>query len=280
MSVFLRLLIDPPLDGFTNMARDEALLDAVVAGESPLTLRFYQWSEPTISLGYFQAYAALESQVGPVREMAVVRRTTGGGAILHDRELTYALVVPEKHPLLVNGPTALYCRMHDAIIAVLNELGIPARSRGPTRCGEVDANDRSGGESSQAHGPFFCFARTHALDIVVGDRKLAGSAQRRASGGVLQHGSIVLEAVHAEQPSTAVGDYCPIAPDELAQRIARRFAQDNEPAPGTGFRKPGADSTSDFEGAVLGPDAWRPMELERAKTHVARYNSPAWTRLR
>ncbi len=251
MTAPLRLLIDPPLSGPDNMARDEALLDAVAAGSSPTTLRCYQWSTPTVSLGYFQPYADFES-VAAVRDFAVVRRTTGGGAILHDRELTYALVVPKPHELLADGPTSLYCRMHDAVIAVLGDLGIAARPRG-------DVSDRPETFGDRAE-PFFCFARQHPLDVVVGSMKLAGSAQRRTPAGILQHGSIMLEAVHPEQPSADVRRHAAIGADELAHRIARRFADDNDLALETGV--------------------WRDDELARAEEHASRYNSPTWTRRR
>ena len=111
----MRLLIDEPADGVTNMARDEALLDWVGRGAAPPTLRFYRWEPPTISLGYFQAYSEFEKLPPPAGELAVVRRTTGGGAILHDREWTYSLALPASHPLAAGGKAPkLYELMHDA----------------------------------------------------------------------------------------------------------------------------------------------------------------------
>jgi len=239
MTVPLHLLIDPPLDGPANMARDAALLDATGAGECPATLRCYRWSEPTVSLGYFQPYAEFEL-CSAVRQFPVVRRTTGGGAILHERELTYCLAVPSRHPLLSGGATNLYCSMHDAIIAVVRGLGGQAARRGSVR------PDDAGGDE-----PFLCFERAHALDVVVGECKLAGSAQRRTPNAVLQHGSIVLDAIH---PDSGVN------PDGLARRIARQFADDN--------------------GLSLTPSVWQPSELDRANRHAVRYNSATWTRRR
>ena len=83
-----RLILNSPANGAWNMAVDEAVLQAVNEGVSPETLRFYRWAEPTISLGYFQSFAELDEQAQPVRNLAVVRRQTGGGAILHDDEIT------------------------------------------------------------------------------------------------------------------------------------------------------------------------------------------------
>ncbi len=84
-SAEIRLVNDESLDGAINMARDEALLDGVRSGTSPATLRLYEWAAPTVSLGYFQPYAQYETLAPPAGELPVVRRLTGGGAILHDR---------------------------------------------------------------------------------------------------------------------------------------------------------------------------------------------------
>ena len=96
----------------------------VGSSDSPPTLRFYQWNPPTISLGYFQRYADYEALDRPQDRLPVVRRLTGGGAILHDLELTYSLSLPVDHPLVVAGPNQLYEIMHDAIIERARELGI------------------------------------------------------------------------------------------------------------------------------------------------------------
>src|SRR5437870_140838 len=111
----LRLLTDAPMDGPDNMARDEALLTLVGRREAPPTLRFYAWQPATISLGYFQEFDQYSSLASPAGGLAVVRRTTGGGAILHDLELTYSLTVPAGHDWLMPGPNRLYELMHRAI---------------------------------------------------------------------------------------------------------------------------------------------------------------------
>jgi len=116
------LLLDPPAAGAWNMAVDEALLEAAAEGQG--TLRFYRWSEPTLSLGYFQQYAD-RRQHEPSRQCAVVRRPSGGGAILHDIELTYSLAVPSRHPLALDR-LGFYQAVHTALIAVLAEWGIEA----------------------------------------------------------------------------------------------------------------------------------------------------------
>jgi lipoate-protein ligase A len=174
----MRLVHDDAQDGTTNMARDEAMLIEVGNKSAPPTLRFYQWSPPTISLGYFQKYADYEALPAPAGELPVVRRLTGGGAILHDLELTYSIALPLGHELLSGGANHLYELAHDAVIASLEELGLTA-----ARCGQSD-------DSGAARGPFFCFERRHCYDVLLGGDKIAGSAAHHA---VLQHGSIVLK---------------------------------------------------------------------------------------
>lgn len=187
--------------GAENMARDEALLAACTRPNHPVVLRFYGWHEPTISLGYFQEYAELESLEQPARDLAVVRRTTGGGAILHDLEVTYSLVIPITHPLVAGRPNSLYRLAHEAIIRT---IGHGTRMLG-TKNDSCDTPLSEVSGSSQ-RGPFFCFERRHDLDVVVDDplgpagvSKIAGSAQRRTKTGILQHGSIMLDSRYAQQ---------------------------------------------------------------------------------
>lgn len=169
-----RLLIDPPAAGAWNMAVDEMLLERT-SGEGTFQLRFYQWNEPTLSLGYFQA---VQDRAGHAasRDSALVRRLSGGGAILHDRELTYSLAVPAQHPLGVDAH-ALYLSVHRALIAALRSFGVTAALR--------DAVE------SQAE-PFLCFQRRSVGDVLVKNMKIAGSAERRRRGAILQHGSVIL----------------------------------------------------------------------------------------
>lgn len=172
-------------DGPRNMALDEALLDSVAADPRAAVVRTYAWSEPTLSLGYFQPYAAVEADPR-WRGRPVVRRATGGGALWHDREITYAVVVPADHPL-ARPSTALYRAIHRAIADRLRGVGVAARRRG-----DDPAPDPA------APRPFLCFADRDADDVVAGPAKLVGSAQRRRAGAVLQHGSLLL----ARSPTT------------------------------------------------------------------------------
>jgi lipoate-protein ligase A len=198
---------DPPARGTWNMALDEALVERAADGGSAV-FRLYQWSEPTLSLGYFQRYA--DRALHPASaHCAVVRRASGGGAILHDRELTYSCVLPSSHPLSRRAAD-LYYAVHDALVAALAQLDIPAAIfAGDCRdsaaqcdtsesygCGAAaDASDSSvrPQSTSNAAEPFLCFAHRTPGDVLLDGRKIAGSAQRRHRGAVLQHGSIVVE---------------------------------------------------------------------------------------
>ncbi len=155
------------------MAIDARMLERAVSGQS--TLRTYQWAAPTVSLGHFQVTTAANL---PERfaDLAVVKRLSGGGAILHDQELTYSLALPKSHSLC-STPSRIYNEVHECIIALLAEEGITSHLRG---------------EAAFDEKPFLCFSRGDERDIVIGDHKIVGSAQRRRQGAVLQHGSILL----------------------------------------------------------------------------------------
>lgn len=170
-----RLIIDPPLDCAWNMAVDEALLRSA-AETDQLTLRLYRWASPTVSLGYFQAHGdrALHPSSGGC---PIVRRATGGGAILHDRELTYSLTAPARDR--TDRQLRLwYDWVHVAWVDTFCALGIPA-----TRCPATD---------SSREQRFLCFERRAAGDLLLDGYKIGGSAQRRHQYSALQHGSLLL----------------------------------------------------------------------------------------
>lgn len=159
------------------MAVDEALLEAAVNGAAPV-LRWYQWDAATLSLGYFQK--ADECSTDPSwSALPVVRRLSGGGAILHHHELTYSCALPADHPL-THDPYQIYLAIHNAVISVLKPLGFDVRLRA-TRFGKDGPAEA-----------FLCFSRGDEMDVVIGTDKVLGSAQRRRRGAVLQHGSLVL----------------------------------------------------------------------------------------
>jgi lipoate-protein ligase A len=186
-----RLIVDPPQAGAWNMALDEALLDEA-AGNGEATLRFYQWSEPTLSLGYFQSTHERFSHP-PSLDAAVVRRISGGGALMHDRELTYSLCLPAGHPLARQSST-LYEAVHGSLISALSAKGVALQLVGELASRQTDD------ESNAVAEPFLCFARRTHADVVrapsagAGSMKIVGSAQRRRRGAVLQHGAVLIAA--------------------------------------------------------------------------------------
>lgn len=243
----IRQLIDAPLDGPTNMGRDAALLAGVDRGSSPPTLRWYQWSPATISLGHFQRYDDYAALAPPAGALPVVRRVTGGGAILHDAELTYSLTMPATHTLAAGNPACLYRTMHAAIIAGLRTLGVQAKQRGP--CGS---------SQTQREGSFFCFSRAHPTDVVIEGAKLVGSAQRRTRRAVLQHGSIMLGRHYDQQRCAIVGSSINV--DALITAVF-------------------SDLTGYMDLAIE-TGTWTEDELRDAATQRARFADPTYTRRR
>jgi lipoate-protein ligase A len=172
-----RLVECPPARGEWNMAVDSAMMESVAAS-GECCLRFYAWSEPTVSLGYFQSFASRQAHTAS-RDCAVVRRSTGGGAIVHDREITYSFVAPAGHPLVAQAH-ALYQLLHRSLVGALSDWGL----------GAVVWDCPSA--RTAAEEPFLCFERRAVGDVVLSGWKIAGSAQRRRRGAVLQHGSVLL----------------------------------------------------------------------------------------
>jgi len=174
-----RLVVDAAADGPWNMAVDETLLLACEDRAAP-TLRLYGWNPATLSLGSRQEAARSHDPEFLRREgIALVRRPTGGRAVLHERERTYA-VVGRRDRWFPGGVLDTYRRISLALQEAFRALGVPAEI--------ADARARG----AHSAGNPLCFASASAHEIVVGRRKLAGSAQLRARETFLQHGSILL----------------------------------------------------------------------------------------
>lgn len=181
MNLVCRLLPHRADDGPSNMALDESLLESVAADPSMAIVRTYEWSTPTLSLGYFQKVAEVAAD-HRWASLPLVRRPTGGGALWHDLEITYAVVIPSLHSF-ARPSRALYQSIHEAIATELRSLGIPASRRG---IGQFDP------ELEGQPRPFLCFNDRDQEDVIFRNSKLVGSAQRRRDGAVLQHGSLLL----------------------------------------------------------------------------------------
>ncbi len=226
--VHWRLFIDSPASGAENMARDHALMErAAASGE--WMLRVYAWRAPTISLGRNQTARGLyDLERIRARGIGVVRRPTGGRAILHHREITYSVTAPTE---AAGDLHASYKRINRLLVHALRGLGVDARIAAPT---------------SRAASPGLapCFDEPAAGELTVNDRKLAGSAQWRADGALLQHGSILIaddqsllnQLTIAEQPRiptpATLGEAMGRAPEfrEIAGALTEAVRQLEDPA--------------------------------------------------
>ncbi|MET3506995.1 lipoate-protein ligase A [Halalkalibacter oceani] len=169
-----------------NMALDEALLTWHSEGRIPPTIRFYGWDPATLSIGYFQKVEK-EIHLDKVREygLGFVRRPTGGRAVLHDQELTYSVIVSEEHPDMPATVTEAYRVISQGILEGFTDVGLEAYFSIPRTEEELSSlkNPRSA----------VCFDAPSWYELVVEGRKVAGSAQTRQKGVILQHGSIILD---------------------------------------------------------------------------------------
>jgi len=268
-----RLLIDAaPRSGAANMAVDQAIAEAAAAGESLPTVRFYRWQPPAVSLGRHQPLAEIDADAAAARGYEVVRRPTGGRAILHIDEFTYSVAAPESEPRMAGGVMDAYLRISNALTLGLQTLGVAAdKAPGSVRVGK---------DVSAA-----CFEAPSAYEITAGPRKLMGSAQSRRAGYVLQHGSLPL-----------VGDITRLidvlaldadAADALRRDLAARactLAQAlavTEESPVLAYPQVAAAMRQGFERALnlqFTVGQLTPAELRRTAVLIReQFANPAWT---
>ncbi|QNG61252.1 lipoate--protein ligase family protein [Bacillus sp. PAMC26568] len=169
-----------------NMALDEALLDWNSEGIIPPTIRFYGWNPATLSVGYFQKVEK-EINLEAVEKygLGFVRRPTGGRGVLHDQELTYSVIVSEEHPDMPKTVTEAYRVISEGVLQGFRELGLDAYFAVPKT-----EEERQGLKNPRSA---VCFDAPSWYELVVEGRKVAGSAQTRQKGVILQHGSILLD---------------------------------------------------------------------------------------
>jgi len=270
MSDAWRLLVDAPAGGAWNMAVDEVLLEGVAAGTAMPTLRFYQWRPACLSLGYFQSYDVVDLDGCATLGVEVVRRPTGGRAILHDRELTYSVALPTSVLGHDDGVLPSYYRLSLALQDGLRRLGVPATLA-----------PESAASGPMVHGPV-CFDRPSAHEILLEGRKLVGSAQMRRGGGILQHGSILIEprinklTKCLRLPHNSAASTSPNGPACIEDGVA-------------GLAEVGVTQTAQIAAAIAQAFAarfdvslveapLRPDELVAARSLAAsKYQSAAWT---
>ncbi len=293
------------------MAVDEAILDGVRSGVSPATLRLYAWEPPCFSLGYAQSAADVDQAVLERAGWHLVRRPTGGRAILHTDELTYSVIGPPEDPRLAGSVLESYRCLSKALLHALHLLGIPAEAH------EKNIEKPSGSPEANP----VCFEVPSNYEITVGGKKLVGSAQARRRNGVLQHGSLPLVgdltrivqalALPGEAP-TQPGE-APTQPGEAAKLLGEAPTQPGEAPINSGeaakllgeARREAAERLLErattvemvsgkiipweqaaqayiqaFEEALnlrLVPGALSEFELQRAETlRAEKYGHPAW----
>lgn len=174
-----RVIMDTgPQDAYTNMAVDEALLEGQIRGGPPPTIRFYTWRPPAISLGYTQKIETIDLASCRLSGIDVVRRITGGRAILHEDDLTYSIAAGEDNPVVQGTLMDTYRKISQALLSGLHKLGVQAAY--------------SPGDGDAYGGGAACFAASSRYELTVSGKKLIGSAQRRKQGAVLQQGSLPL----------------------------------------------------------------------------------------
>lgn len=264
-----RLIITPPAPGAWNMAVDEAVLEAMGRRDVLPTLRLYAWNPPCLSLGFSQPVKDVDCAALERHGWQLVRRPTGGRAILHTDELTYSVIAPLDEPRVAGSVLESYCRLAGALLRALQLLGLPAQADKEYALPQ-GANNRDP----------VCFEVPSNYEITVSGKKLVGSAQARRKEGVLQHGSLPL---HGDL--TRITRALVYRDEAARERAAGRLLEHAANAEMLGYTIHWEDAAQAFRSAfseVLAIDfceeALTPQELRRAEELVAtKYAHPSWT---
>ena len=264
-----RIISHPAQDGPSNMAVDEAIAEAVAAGRASSTLRFYAWQPGCLSLGYAQSAEDALGERLAAYGWDIVRRLTGGRAILHIDELTYSIVTPLDDPRVDGGVVESYRRLSQGLMNGLAALGAPVHA------GKAKESARG------FNGPV-CFEVPSDYEITSGGKKLLGSAQTRRGGVVLQHGALPLFG-----DITRIVDVLAFEDDDERESARSRLlgrAITLEEALGrvASFEEAAEALTGGLRDALcldLTPGALTPEEQSRAEElRVSKYASAEWTK--
>ncbi|PLX85748.1 MAG: octanoyltransferase [Desulfuromonas sp.] len=263
-----RLIRSGALRAPINMALDEALLESVAAGRSCSVLRLYRWDPPAVSIGYFQQGGGVLNLAACCRlGLDVVRRVTGGRAVLHDREVTYAVISPEGSNLFPGGILDTYLAIAQVLQHALAGLGLET--------------ELSKGRNMAGAGGSACFTAPGSFELLCCGCKIAGSAQKRQGGAFLQHGSIPIDldperlflalntrgGVSAEAGALALTEKVGWVNRFLSRPV---HVEDLEDLLLAGF--------AELLGVELSEEVPSDAEWERARQLQAeRYGNPAWT---
>jgi lipoate-protein ligase A len=263
-----RIIITAPAGGAWNMAVDESILLHIGRGESPPTLRLYAWEPACLSLGYAQPFSDVDMVRLRRHGWEVVRRATGGRAILHTDELTYSIIAPNDEPRVAGTVLESYNRLALALMQAVKNLEIPVEMK----------EEKSGGNSS---GNPICFEVPSTYEITVNGKKLIGSAQARKKEGVLQHGTLPLGgdlsricealAFDSDSARSAAGQRLLARATTVESALGRTISR--EEASQAFIRAFEAQLEIQFEAG----------ELSESESNLAdelvgtKYNHPAWT---
>jgi lipoate-protein ligase A len=263
-----RYICTPPARGAWNMAVDEAVLESAGRGVSLPALRLYAWQPACLSLGYAQSIKDVDLPRLKAHGWELVRRVTGGRAILHVDELTYSIAAAPGERLMRGSILESYQRLAGALIAAVRALGLPV---------EMEENAPP---ASAAKGPV-CFEVPSAYEIVVAGKKLIGSAQARKKEGILQHGTFPLSGDLTRITQALV------FPDEQSRLaagqklLARAVTAESVTGRIIPWETAAAAFVSAFETSLdikLEPDELTGAELARAEELVQnKYDHPVWT---
>ena len=254
------------------MALDEVLWHAVRAGQSPPVLRLYRWQPATVSLGYAQKREQAVNQAACAElGIQVVRRMTGGRAVLHDRELTYSVISPDDTPLFQAGLLSSYRIIAEVLQQTLSACGLSVQL----------APGQSAGKTKKAPTQSACFTAVSQYELTCQGRKMAGSSQKRGEGAFLQHGSIpvdldldVLYRVLTPGASTCTGQ----GMSAYGHKIGWVNRWLENPVTVDMLERLLLESFRRCLGVELVPDRFTPPEWARAQCLAAtRYVNPDWT---
>ncbi len=245
MTPIIRQLPFAVADGATNMACDEVMLESA-AEHGLASFRFYGWSVPTLSLGYFQPHDSTSHTA--LQALPWVRRSTGGAGIVHHHELTYSFALPATPQW--RTADAWVCRFHRLVRSFLAENGIDSRL---VVCGE-----------ERKLGDVLCFLHETPGDLVAAGSKVAGSAQRKLRGALLQHGSLLLRKSEFAPHLPGIFDHAetePFTREDMADALGKAFAHDT--------------------GAQLEPSEFTREELSRMREiRAEKYANAEWNERR
>ena len=252
------------------MAVDEAILEHIHRGESKPTLRLYSWNPPCLSLGHAQPFKDVDVERLRARGWEVVRRLTGGRAILHTDELTYSVTGSADEPVLAGGVLESYNRLSKALLHAVRDLGLA-----------VEVKENEGSPAGQNSNPV-CFEVPSTYEITINGKKLIGSAQARKKEGVLQHGSLPLTGDLTRICDALVFENETARQNAKERLLSRATTIESVLSAGIDWERAAQSLVHGFE-AELGIQFERgemsASEIQRAEELVKeKYAHPAWTK--